>query len=46
LTLGVWCRGQSLVWDATVIDTFAQCHCKDSTRQVGTEATEAEVAKR
>ena len=30
LTLGPWYRGLSLVWDATVVDTFAQGHYKDS----------------
>jgi len=29
LTLGPWYRGLSLVWDATVVDTFAQGHYKD-----------------
>jgi len=28
LTLGPWYRGLSLVWDATVMDTFAQGHYK------------------
>jgi len=45
LTLGAWYRGQSLVWDTTVVDTFAQCHYKDNARQAGTAATEAEAAK-
>jgi len=35
LTLGPWYRGRSLVWDATVVDTFAQGHYKDSARQAG-----------
>ena len=45
LTLGPWYRGLSLVWDATVVDTFAQGHCKDSARQAGSAATKAETAK-
>jgi len=43
LTLGPWCRGLSLVWDATVVDTFAQGHYKDSARQAGFAATKAEA---
>jgi len=45
LTLGPWYRGRSLVWDTTVVDTFAQGHYKDSARQAGFAATKAEVAK-
>jgi len=41
LTLGPWYKGLSLVWDATVVDTFAQGHYKDSARQ----ATKAEATK-
>jgi len=33
------------MWDATVVDTFAQGHDKDSARQAGFAATKAEVAK-
>jgi len=33
------------VWDATVVDTFAQGHYKDSARQAGFAATKAEAAK-
>ena len=33
MTLGPWYRGWSLVWDATVVDTVAQGHYKDSARQ-------------
>jgi len=33
------------VWDATVVDTFAQGHYKDSARQAGFAATKAETAK-
>jgi len=40
-----WYRGLSLVWDATVVDTFAQGHYKDSARQVGFADTKAEAAK-
>jgi len=35
LTLGPWYRGLSLLWDATVVDTFAWGHCKDTSRQAG-----------
>ena len=45
LTLDPWYRGLSLVWDATVVDTFAQGHYKDSARQASFAATKAEVAK-
>jgi len=46
VTLGLWYRGLSLVWDATVVDTFAQGHYyKDSTRQAGFAATKAEATK-
>jgi len=45
LTSGPWYRGLSLVWDATVVDTFAQGHYKDSARQAGFKATKAEAAK-
>ena len=40
------CR-RGLVWDATVVDTFAQGHqaYKDSARQAGFAATKAEAAK-
>ena len=33
------------MWDATVVDTFAQGHYKDSARQAGFAATKAEAAK-
>ena len=33
------------MWDATVVDTFAQGHYKGSARQAGFAATKAEVAK-
>jgi len=45
LTLGPRYRGLSLVWDATVVDTFAQGHYKDSARQAGFAAKKAEAAK-
>jgi len=45
LTLGLWHRGRSLMWDATAVDTFAQGHYKDSARQAGFVATKAEVTK-
>jgi len=45
LTLGPWYKGQSLVWDATVVGTFAQGHYKDSAKQAGFAATKAEVTK-
>jgi len=44
-TLGPWYKGLSLVWDTTVVDTFAQGHCKDSARQAGFAASKAEAAK-
>ena len=34
-----------MVWDATVVDTFAQGHYEDSAKQAGFVATKAEVAK-
>jgi len=43
--LGPWYRGRSLVWDATIVDTFAQDHYKDSTRQAGFAATKAKATK-
>jgi len=45
VTLCPWSRRRSLVWDTTVVDTFAQGHYNDSARQAGFAATEAEVAK-
>ena len=33
------------MWDATVVDTFAQGHYKDSARQAGCAAKKAEAAK-
>ena len=33
------------MWDTTVVDTYAQGHYKDSARQAGFAATEAEAAK-
>ena len=33
------------MWDATVVDTFAQGHYKDSARQAGFAVTKAEAAK-
>jgi len=44
LTLGSWYRGLSLVWDAMVVDTFARGHYKDTARQAGITATNAEDA--
>jgi len=35
-------KGLSLVWDATVKDTFAQGHYKDSARQAGFAATKCQ----
>jgi len=32
MTLGPWFKSLSLLWDTTVVDTFAQCHCKDIAR--------------
>ena len=33
------------MWDATVVDTFAQGHYKDSAKQASSAATKAETAK-
>ena len=44
----LWAPGTeagALVWDATVVDTFAQGHYKDSARQAGFAATKAEATK-
>ena len=41
-TLCPWYIGLSLVWDARVVDTFAQGHYKDSARQAGFEATKCQ----
>jgi len=46
LTLGPWYKeGLSVVWDSTVVDTFAQGHYKDSARQAGSAATKAGATK-
>jgi len=29
-TLGPWYKGLCLVWDATIVETFAWCHYKDN----------------
>ena len=42
LILGPWYSGLSLVWDATVVDTFAHGHYKDSTRQAASAATKCQ----
>jgi len=42
LTLVPWYKGLSLVWDATVVDTFAQGHYKDSASQAGFAATKCQ----
>ena len=45
LTLNPWYRGRSLVWDATVVDTFAESHYTVSVAIAGSVATDAETAK-
>ena len=45
LTLNPWCRGRSLAWDATVVDTFAESHYIVSAAIPGSVATDAETNK-
>jgi len=45
LTLNPWYRGRSLVWDATVVDTFAENHYIVSTAIPGSVATDSETDK-
>jgi len=45
LTLNPWYRGRSLVWDATVVDTFAESHYIVSAAIPGSIATDAKTAK-
>jgi len=45
LTLKRWYRGRSLVWDATVVDTFAESHYLVSATIPGSVATNAETDK-
>jgi len=45
LTLNPWYRGRSLVWDATVVDTFAESHYIVSAAIPGSVATDAETDK-
>jgi len=45
LTLNPWYRGRSLVWDATVVDTFAESHYIVSAAIPGSVATNAETDK-
>jgi len=45
LTLNPWYRGRRLVWDATVVDTFAECHYIASAAIPGSVATDAETDK-
>jgi len=40
-----WYRGRSLVWDATVVDTFAESHYIVSAAIPGSVATDAETDK-
>jgi len=45
LTLNPWYRCRSLVWDATVVDSFAESHYTVSGAIPGSVATDAETAK-
>jgi len=45
LTLGPWYKGLSLIWDTTVMDTFAWGHYKDSARQASFTATKGRGCK-
>ena len=45
LTLNPCYRGRSLVWDATVLDTFAESHYMVSAAIPGSVATDAETDK-
>jgi len=45
LTLNPWYKGRSLVWDVTVVDTFAECHCVVSATMPDSVATDAETDK-
>ena len=45
LTMNPWYRGRSLVWDATVVDTFAESHYIVSAATPGSVATDAETDK-
>jgi len=45
LTLKPWYRGSSLVWDARVVDTFAESHYVVSAAIPGSVATDAETDK-
>jgi len=45
LTLNPWYRCRSLVWDATVVDTFAESHFIVSAAIPGSVATDAETDK-
>ena len=45
LTLCPWERGRCLVWDATVVDTFAQSHVLHCAVEAGKAAEAAEVLK-
>ena len=45
LRLNPWYRGRSLVWDTTVVDTFAEGHYIVSAAIPGSVATDAETDK-
>jgi len=45
LILNPWYRGRSLVWDAAVVDTFAECDYIVSAAIPGSVATDAETDK-
>ena len=46
ITLFPWSQGKCLVWDVTVVDTFAESHLTASALQPGSAAKEAEERKR
>ena len=46
MTLFPYARGKSLVWDATVVDTYAACNLVPSAIEPGAAAQAAEIRKR
>jgi len=45
LTLNPWYRGRSLIWDVTVVDTFAPSHYLVSAAKPSSVAADAETDK-
>ncbi len=41
MTLIPWTKGQSLVWDATCVDTFANSYLKQTSVKAGSAADQA-----